>query len=59
MKIGSIIVAILMFSLVVVFAALGHLLFAKKNGNCVTEFCLGMGPKLFGIKKGGTLYSLR
>ncbi len=59
MKIGSIIVAILMFSLVVIFHELGHFLFAKKNGIGVTEFCLGMGPKLFGIKKGGTLYSLR
>ena len=59
MKIGSIIVAILMFSLVVIFHELGHFLFAKKNGIGVTEFCLGMGPKLFGIKKGETLYSLR
>ena len=59
MKIVSIIVAILMFSLVVIFHELGHLLFAKKNGIGVTEFCLGMGPKLFGIKRGGTLYSLR
>ena len=32
MKIGSIIVAILMFSLVVIFHELGHFLFAKKNG---------------------------
>lgn len=59
MKIGSIILAILMFSLVVIFHELGHFLFAKKNGIGVTEFCLGMGPKLFGIKKGETLYSLR
>ncbi len=59
MKIGSIIVAVLMFSLVVIFHELGHFLFAKKNGIGVTEFCLGMGPKLFGIKKGETLYSLR
>ncbi len=59
MKIGSIIVAILMFSLVVIFHELGHFLFAKKNGIGVNEFCLGMGPKLFGIKKGETLYSLR
>ena len=43
MKIVSIIVAILMFSLVVIFHELGHLLFAKKNGIGVTEFCLGMG----------------
>lgn len=59
MKIGSIIVAILMFSLVVIFHELGHFLFAKKNGIGVDEFCLGMGPKLFGIKKGETEYALR
>ncbi len=59
MKVGSILIAILMFSLVVIFHELGHFLFAKKNGIGVTEFCLGMGPKLFGIKRGGTLYSLR
>lgn len=59
MKIGSIIVAILMFSLVVIFHELGHFLFAKKNGIGVEEFCLGMGPKLFGIKKGETEYALR
>ncbi len=59
MKIGSIIIAILMFSLVVIFHELGHFLFAKKNGIGVTEFCLGMGPKLFGIKRGETTYALR
>lgn len=59
MKIGSIIIAILMFSLVVIFHELGHFLFAKKNGIGVTEFCLGMGPKIVGIKKGETLYSIR
>lgn len=48
-----------MFSLVVIFHELGHFLFAKKNGIGVTEFCLGMGPKLVGIKKGETLYSIR
>lgn len=59
MRISSIIVAILMFSIVVIFHELGHFLFAKKNGIGVNEFCLGMGPKLFGIKRGETLYSLR
>lgn len=59
MKAGSIIIAILMFSLVVIFHELGHFLLAKKNGIGVNEFCLGMGPKLFGIKRGETLYSLR
>lgn len=59
MKIGSIVIAILMFSLVIIFHELGHFLFAKKNGIGVNEFCLGMGPKLFGFKKGETTYALR
>lgn len=59
MRVGSIIIAILMFSLVVIFHELGHFLLAKKNGIGVNEFCLGMGPKLFGFKRGETTYALR
>ncbi|WP_176717271.1 RIP metalloprotease RseP [Vulcanibacillus modesticaldus] len=38
---------------------LGHFIFAKKAGILVREFSLGLGPKLFTIKKGETYYSLR
>lgn len=37
----------------------GHFLFAKLTGIYVYEFALGMGPKLFGFKKGETEYTLR
>ncbi len=37
----------------------GHFLFAKLTGIYVYEFALGMGPKLFSLKKGETEYSLR
>ena len=40
------------------FHELGHFLLAKANGIRVNEFCLGLGPKVFGITKGETTYSL-
>ena len=55
----SIIIGILLFSIIIIFHELGHLIVAKKNGIKVPEFMLGMGPKLFSFKKGDTVYSLR
>ncbi|AZR72380.1 RIP metalloprotease RseP [Anoxybacter fermentans] len=37
----------------------GHYIVAKWVGVRVEEFALGFGPKLFGYKKGETIYSLR
>ncbi len=54
-----IVVAILVFCLIICFHELGHFILAKINKIAVDEFCIGMGPKLFGIKKGETLYSIR
>ena len=45
----KIIIAILIFSLIIIFHELGHFLLAKANGIRVNEFCLGLGPKVFGI----------
>jgi regulator of sigma E protease len=36
----------------------GHFIVAKKSGMQVDEFGFGFPPRLFGIKKGGTLYSV-
>ena len=47
----KIIIAILIFSLIIIFHELGHFLLAKANGIRVNEFCLGLGPKVFGITK--------
>lgn len=55
----KIILAIVIFSLIILFHELGHFLLAKKNGITVTEFSLGMGPRLFSIEKGGTKYSVK
>ena len=55
----SIILAIIIFSVLVLFHEFGHFLFAKLSGITVLEFSLGMGPKLFSFTKGGTVYSLK
>jgi regulator of sigma E protease len=48
-----------MFSIIILFHELGHFLLAKKNGIRVNEFCLGLGPTLFGVTKGETKYSVK
>ena len=55
----KIILALLIFSLIVVFHELGHFLLAKKNGITVTEFSLGMGPRLLSHVWGETRYSIK
>ena len=58
-KLLNILVAIIIFSVIVVFHELGHFLLAKKNGIEVTEFSLGMGPRLLSTVKGNPRYSLK
>ncbi len=55
----SIIIALLIFSLIIIFHELGHFLLAKFHKITVTEFSLGMGPRLLSTVKGGTRYSLK
>ena len=55
----KILIAIIIFSAVVLFHELGHFLLAKKNHIVVTEFSLGMGPRLFSFSRGGTRYSVK
>ena len=52
-------IALLMFSIIVIVHEFGHFLLAKKNGIGVTDFSLGMGPKIWSFEKGETTYSLR
>lgn len=59
MKLVSILIAILIFSIIIIFHELGHFLLAKANGIQVNEFSLGLGPTLFGFQKGETKYSLK
>lgn len=55
----KIVIAILIFSAIILFHELGHFLLAKKNKIVVTEFSLGMGPRLLSTEKNGTRYSLK
>ncbi|MFJ8063786.1 RIP metalloprotease RseP [Psychrobacillus sp. NPDC096426] len=50
---------IIIFGSIVFFHELGHFIFAKKAGIMVREFAIGMGPKIFAMTKGETLYTIR
>ena len=54
----KIIVAILIFSFIIIFHEMGHYLLARFNDVKVNEFQLGLGPRIFGIQRGETLFSL-
>lgn len=53
----GILLALLLFSFIVIVHELGHFLLAKKNGIDVSEFSLGMGPRILSFERGGTRYS--
>jgi regulator of sigma E protease len=55
----KILIAIIIFSIIILFHELGHFLLAKANGIQVNEFCLGFGPTIVGFTKGETKYSLK
>ena len=55
----SIILALVIFSAIVLFHELGHFLLARRAGITVTEFSLGMGPRIWSVERGGTRYSLK
>ena len=55
----NVIIGLLVFGAIVFFHELGHFLFAKLNKIVVTEFSLGMGPRLYSFEKGDTRYSLK
>jgi regulator of sigma E protease len=57
--IALIIIGILLFELIIFSHEFGHYITAKKSGVKVNEFSLGMGPRLFGFKKGETEYTFR
>lgn len=55
----TILASILVFGAIILIHELGHFCAAKLSGIKVLEFAMGMGPKLFGFKKGDTTYCLR
>jgi regulator of sigma E protease len=52
----TIFVVFVVFSILIIVHELGHMFAAKKVGVKVEKFSLGLGKKLFGIKKGETEY---
>ena len=55
-----ILIAILVFGFLIFIHELGHFMWAKKFGVTITEFSLGMGPKIISKKgKDGVEYALR
>lgn len=57
--IGTIIIFLLIFFVIVMGHEFGHFLLAKANGIKVNEFAIGMGPRIAHFKKGETDYVLR
>ena len=55
----NVLIALFVFSAIIYFHELGHILLAKKNGIYVNEFAIGMGPALFSFQKKETKYSIR
>lgn len=55
----KIIVAVLLLGFIIIIHELGHFLLAKKNGITVTEFSVGLGPRIASFVKNGTRYSLK
>ncbi len=55
----NIIFIILIFGIIISFHEFGHFIVAKLCGVGVTEFAIGMGPKIASFKKKETRYSLR
>lgn len=54
-----ILIGVLFFELIIFSHEFGHFITAKLSGVKVNEFALGMGPKIFGFKKGETQYTFR
>lgn len=55
----KLVLALLIFSVLVIIHELGHFLLAKYNGITVTEFSVGMGPRLLSREWGNTRYSIK
>src|SRR6185312_10020796 len=56
---STVIAFAIIFGSLVFFHELGHFIFAKRAGIMVREFAIGFGPKIIGIRKGETLYTIR
>src|SRR3989338_11438162 len=55
---GTLLLFIVVLSLLVFVHELGHFVMAKRMGMKVEEFGFGFPPRLWGVKRGGTTYSI-
>ena len=55
----EIIFTVVILGVIVFLHELGHFATAKYFGMPVSEFAIGMGPKIFSVRKGETVYSIR
>ena len=55
----SIIIFFIIFGILVISHEGGHFLIARANGIRVKEFTVGIGPQIFHVVKGGTVFSIR
>ncbi len=55
----NIIIALLILSVIIIIHEFGHFLLAKANGVGVTEFAVGMGPRILQFTKGETVYCIK
>ncbi len=58
MTLLSIVVFVFIFSLLILIHEWGHFAAARKSGVQVDEFGIGLPPRIWGVKKGETLYSI-
>lgn len=56
---GTIIIALIVFGVLVMFHEFGHFAIAKMSGIRVHQFAIGMGPKILSLKDKETEYSIR
>lgn len=56
--ITTILIFILILGLLIFVHEFGHFITAKKNGVRVEEFGFGFPPRIFGVKRGETIYSI-
>ncbi|KRN13236.1 RIP metalloprotease RseP [Lactobacillus gigeriorum] len=55
----GILIFLVVFGLLVFVHEFGHFVVAKKSGILVREFSIGMGPKLFQVRRSTTTYTIR
>jgi regulator of sigma E protease len=54
----TVIAFIVIFSVLVLIHEWGHYIVAKKSGIKVEEFGFGLPPRIWGVRKGETIYSI-